>query len=83
MSGRRAARGACAVAVAALLIGGCAATTPPTGPTSSVGDQPRPTAGIKRCSPSDPDRYAWFCIVGQLLYNIAGGRELSVGYATH
>jgi hypothetical protein len=47
-----------------------------------VSAEPKPTAGIKRCSPSDPDRYAWFCVVGQLLYNIAGGREFSVGYGS-
>ena len=82
MSSRRLARAVGAVAVAALLVGGCAASARQADPASSVSDQPKPTAGIKRCSPSDPDRYAWFCIVGQLLYNIAGGRELSVGYAS-
>jgi hypothetical protein len=68
--------------VAAVLVGGCATSARPTDSTSSVGGEPKPPAGIKRCSPSDPDRYAWFCVVGQLLYSIAGGKDLSVGYST-
>ena len=78
----RVARTASAVAVAAVLVGGCATSARPTDSTSSVGGEPKPPAGIKRCSPSDPDRYAWFCVVGQLLYNISGGKDLSVGYST-
>jgi hypothetical protein len=39
------------------------------------GGESKPAGGIKRCSPSDPDRSAWFCFVGQLLYNVVGGMQ--------
>jgi len=69
------------IVVTALLIEGCGASVRPASPTSGSGGEAKPTAGIKRCSPSDPDRYAWFCVVGQLLYNIAGGMEPIGGYS--
>jgi hypothetical protein len=56
-----------ATILAAVLLAGCAASSPP---------RPRPTAADasttpRRCSPADPDRWAWFCVVGQVLYGAA------------
>jgi hypothetical protein len=53
--------------LAAVLLAGCATSAPrPFGPAVTAASQtPR------RCSPSDPDRWAWFCVVGQILYGAA------------
>ncbi|HEY7253074.1 MAG TPA: hypothetical protein VIG37_21425 [Methylomirabilota bacterium] len=56
-----------ATLLAAVLLAGCATAGPP---------RPRPTAADatqtpRRCSPADPDRWAWFCVVGQVLYGAA------------
>jgi hypothetical protein len=57
------------VVVTAMLAGGCA-TGPPSPPvTSGTGDAPRQAARLTRCSVADPDRSAWFCVVGQILYS--------------
>jgi hypothetical protein len=39
------------------------------------------TSAIKRCSPSDPDRHAWFCVIGQILYGVAGAMQPDGGYS--
>jgi len=52
------------LALIALLVGGCATAAPP--PSTAASE----SKSIKRCSPSDPDRHAWFCVVGQILYSI-------------
>lgn len=56
---------ACAILAATLLVG--CATTPrsPASRTDQASQAPR------RCSSADPDRWAWFCVVGQLLYGAA------------
>ena len=56
-----------ATLLAAVLLAGCATAGPPP---------PRPTAADatqtpRRCSPADPDRWAWFCVIGQVLYGAA------------
>jgi hypothetical protein len=55
--------------VAALLLTGCV-----TGGASSRSADERtasaPSPGSGRCSAGDPDRWAWFCVIGQGLYNI-------------
>jgi hypothetical protein len=28
----------------------------------------RHTAEYRRCSAADPDRFAWFCVIGQIIY---------------
>jgi len=63
--------------VAALLVAGCASVH-----VSSPLDDPRApsTTAVKRCSPSDPDRSAWFCKVGQLIYNLVGSGQVGGGY---
>jgi hypothetical protein len=43
------------------LMGGCATASRPA--TAGAADAPP-----RRCSPADPDRWAWFCVVGQILY---------------
>jgi hypothetical protein len=53
-----------AILLAAVLLGGCATAAP----------RPRPPGAAeapRRCAPADPDRGAWFCVVGQLLYGVA------------
>ncbi|HSE02654.1 MAG TPA: hypothetical protein VLK35_00770 [Methylomirabilota bacterium] len=56
---------ACAILAATLLVG-CATTPRPSASrTEQVSQTPR------RCSPADPDRWAWFCVVGQVLYGAA------------
>ena len=56
---------ACALLAAAVLAG-CATTA---GPPASRTDQASPAP--RRCSTADPDRWAWFCVVGQILYGAA------------
>jgi len=68
--------------LAALLIGGCASTTPPSPAPPTVADR-EPRVAARRCSDGDPDRFAWFCIVGRVLYGAAAflqpdGLSLSV-----
>jgi uncharacterized protein YceK len=56
---------ACAL-LAATVLAGCATTSRPA---ASRTDQA--TQAPRRCSTADPDRWAWFCVVGQLLYGAA------------
>jgi len=51
--------------IAATLLAGCATTSQPAATPSADAAPPR------RCSPADPDRWAWFCVVGQILYGAA------------
>jgi len=70
---------AASLALIVLLVGGCATSIRPASPpASAAGGQS--AGGIKRCSPSDPDRYGWFCLIGQLLYNVAGGMQPDGGF---
>ena len=62
------------LALIALLVGGCATATPPSTAASE-------SKSIKRCSPSDPDRHAWFCVIGQILYGVAGAMQPDGGYS--
>jgi outer membrane biogenesis lipoprotein LolB len=52
--------------LAAILLAGCATTARPP---SSRADQD--AQALRRCSTADPDRWAWFCVVGQVLYGAA------------
>jgi hypothetical protein len=52
-----------ALLIVLTLIGGCATASRPA--TAAADAPPR------RCSPADPDRWAWFCVVGQILYGAA------------
>ena len=56
---------ACALLTAAVLAG-CATTARPS---ASRTDQAPPAP--RRCSTADPDRWAWFCVIGQILYGAA------------
>ena len=53
-----------ALLIVLTLLGGCAAASRPA--AASAADAPP-----RRCSPADPDRWAWFCVVGQILYGAA------------
>ena len=64
------------VLVAALLLAGCATATP--APRADADGVARPAAALQRCSPSDPDRFAWFCVIGQLIYAVVAGMEAGV-----
>jgi hypothetical protein len=46
-------------------LAGCATTTPARPRTAQASEAPR------RCSTADPDRWAWFCVIGQILYGAA------------
>lgn len=56
---------ACALLTAAVLAG-CATTARPS---ASRTDQASPAP--RRCSTADPDRWGWFCVIGQILYGAA------------
>ena len=66
------------LALITLLVGGCATAAPPP---STAGGEPKSASAIKRCSPSDPDRHAWFCLIGQILYGVAGAMQPDGGYS--
>jgi hypothetical protein len=55
--------------IAAIFVAGCTTSTRPFSPAtaSSAGD-PRQAAEYRRCSAGDPDRFAWFCVIGQMVY---------------
>ena len=74
MSVHHAALGA-SLALIALLVGGCATAAPP--PSTAASE----SKSIKRCSPGDPDRHAWFCVIGQILYGVAGAMQPDGGYS--
>jgi hypothetical protein len=53
-----------ALLLAASLLGACATTARPPARAEE-------SSTTRRCSPADPDRWAWFCVVGQILYGAA------------
>ena len=60
--------------VAAMLIAGCA-TGGPSRSTTELAESKSAPVAPRRCSPEDPDRWAWFCVIGQILYSVVGGSE--------
>jgi hypothetical protein len=58
----RTARRSTLLLLVAFVLAGCATTTPA---------RPRAAEAPRRCSTADPDRGAWFCVVGQNLYGAA------------
>lgn len=54
-----------ATLLVAAVLAGCATASRPTASRDEASAPPR------RCSPADPDRWAWFCVVGQILYGVA------------
>jgi hypothetical protein len=71
-----------ALAFGALLLSACATGNVSTSASTSMsfGDTRAPST-MKRCSASDPDRNAWFCIIGQFLYGVAGAMQPDGGYS--
>ena len=59
-------RGLAVLLLALALTGGCA-----TASRSSTARADDVSAPPRRCSTADPDRWAWFCVVGQILYGAA------------
>jgi hypothetical protein len=53
------------ILLAATLLAGCATAAPTRTRTADASEAPR------RCSTADPDRWAWYCVVGQILYGAA------------
>lgn len=76
------ARAALLLVASALLLSGCATgnVSTSTSTAMSFGDTRAPSA-MKRCSASDPDRNAWFCVIGQILYGVAGAMQPDGGYS--
>jgi hypothetical protein len=68
-------RASASLLVAAALVAGCAAS-PPGPRAASV--EPGAEPAVQRCSPRDPDRSAWFCVIGQILYAVVAGMEAGV-----
>ena len=60
-------QGLCVGLLAVIVLAGCATAGPsrPGAPAAQASALPR------RCSPADPDRWAWFCVVGRVLYGAA------------
>ncbi len=67
--------GCLSLVIAGLLLAGCA-----TGGASSrvaserSASEPSPPRAA-RCSADDPDRRAWFCVIGQALYSIGASLQ--------
>jgi len=55
-----------ALLIAAILLAGCATSSRPSASRADTASE-----APRRCSPADPDRWAWFCVVGQILYGAA------------
>lgn len=61
-------RASFSVVVVVLLLAGCATSTTPIVPAPA---EPEGRVAAQRCSASDPDRFAWFCVIGRALYGAA------------
>ena len=57
------------LAVLLLALALLGAARPPHAPRTARADDASATP--RRCSAADPDRGAWFCVVGQILYGAA------------
>jgi hypothetical protein len=53
-----------ALLLAAFLVSACATAARPPGRAEE-------SSAPRRCAPADPDRWAWICVVGQILYGAA------------
>lgn len=73
---RNHARALVSAMVAALVVAGCAGALPPA-TTTSGGTAPLgpPASAVRRCADGDPDRLAWFCVIGRALYNTAAALQ--------
>ena len=67
------------VVIAAILVAGCATGGQPSAPaTAGTAGDPRP-AEARRCSATDPDRFAWFCVIGQIVYGAISSLQPDAG----
>jgi hypothetical protein len=62
----RTARRSVLVLLATIVLAGCATAARPSAARADHAPQ-----APRRCSAADPDRGAWFCVVGQILYGAA------------
>ncbi len=60
--------------IGALLLAGCAMGGPSSRFTAEPSSSASPQAPT-RCSAGDPDRWAWFCVIGQTLYGIGASLQ--------
>lgn len=58
----------------ALLLAGCATGGPSSRFAERSASEPSPPAPT-RCSAGDPDRWAWFCVIGRTLYGIGASLQ--------
>ncbi len=61
--------------VATIAVAGCATASP----APRAADPPARTPYVLRCSPEDPERGAWYCAIGHLLYAVAAMMQPEVG----
>jgi hypothetical protein len=52
--------------LAMMVLAGCATASRPSASRADQASQAPP-----RCSSADPDRWAWFCVIGHILYGAA------------
>lgn len=69
-----------ALGLVIVLAAGCAANARPQPSPNVAAAVPASSGVIRRCSPSDPDRGVWFCVIGQTLYNIAAAITQNGGW---
>jgi hypothetical protein len=60
--------------IGALLLAGCA-TGSPSSRVATDRSGSEPSSAPARCSAADPDRWAWFCAIGQSLYGIGANLQ--------
>jgi len=66
--------------IAAILVAGCATSSRPSPPAnSSAAGETRHAAEYRLCSAADPDRFAWFCVVGQIVYGTISNLQPDAG----
>jgi len=68
------------VLIAAILVAGCATGPRPSTPANAgSAGSPRPAAEYRRCSAADPDRFSWFCVIGQIVYSALSSLQPDAG----
>lgn len=58
-----------------LLLAGCATGGPSSRFAAERSAIEVPPSAPARCSVADPDRWAWFCVIGQTLYGIGASLQ--------
>jgi hypothetical protein len=79
-TGHRQAMRIAALGLVVVLAAGCALNARLQPSSDVAATVPAPSGVIRRCSPSDPDRGVWFCVIGQTVYNIVAAITLNGGW---